>query len=564
MPRLLVWLLIALPVAVFGWLLLTYAVNVPWFDDIETFVGFYAEYLQALTASERLWWLLKPNNEHRVFFGKVVAVAITYLTGELNFRYVILVGGLCLLGTLGILFRVFRWGRGSSSQRLPLALFVPVPFVLLQPQYHLASLWAITSMQHIGATFFVMSSLYLLAHSRSAGRYWGAVGLQTMAALSMSNGLFGWVAGAGILLAQRRFGKFGIWLVISVLVFWFYFRDFSSPQGNESSVSFFLKHPHLIIFGFFTFIGGLFDFFPKLSILPRAVLPTLMGMGMVASTLYLLWQDWKHLLKSKPAGGRRPVGPHSSFLLGAYTYLLVNALAIGFLRPRFGYEVMLISNYMLYPALWVCLLYLHWVSRHPALRHGRSLALGIGMLVWLMAYNLHWPTLHERRQRLLAFAFNQHHTGAGLGGMRGTPLGHYIEQTMQTAVQAGYYHYPAIDSALPDSLLQRPAATFGPLLNVPVSIAEQPDRFQIELLIKPPLVAGQPAYLVLQSATHTYLLTSESPLRLVAAVAGRPVVALKAEALRGMFRPGAYRLGWVTLDGGKKPIVRYTNQLLMV
>lgn len=563
LPRPAVWLLLALPVGAFIGLLYAYAINVPWYDDIETFVGFFAKYKQAQTLSDKLYWLLKPNNEHRVFFGKTVAIAIAALTGELNFRAVMLVGGVCLLGTLTVLFRVFRWQRA-----MPLALFLPIPFILLQPQFHLASLWTITSMQHIGASFFVISSLYALSAARSTGRFWAAVGLQTLAALSMSNGLFGWVAGAGVLLAQQRYGKLGVWLLITVVVFWFYFHDFSSPQGNESSISFFLKHPHLVFFGFFTFVGGLFDFLPTQPILIRSLLPTLAGFGIIGGTAWLVWQQgWHQPDAAGHASG--PILPAQAqqrqryFWLGAYGYLLVNAAAIGFLRPRFGYEVMLISNYMLYPALWVSLLYLHWISEQRASARSRSLAIGLGgaILVWLVSYNLHWPVLHERRQRLLAFAFNQRHNDAGLSGTLGTPLAEYIDKNMRLVTEQGYYHYPPANPALPDSLLTRPAASFAPFLSPTVSITPQPDRYQIELLPTEPLSARDPAFLLLQSDAHTYLITSQTPLRIASFALNRPVVAIKAEALKGTFYPGTYRLGWATLSKGK-PVVRYTEQVV--
>lgn len=552
-----VWCLLAVPLLAFAWLLYAYALNVPWYDDIEAFVGFMASYRQATTASEKLYWLLKPNNEHRIFFAKLTAVATTGLTGELNFRTLILVGGVFLLGTLGLLLRVLRWQRA-----LPLVLFAPVPFLLLQPQYHLTSLWAITSLQHIAVTFFMLCGFWALANWRSTGRFWLAVGLQTGAALSMSTGLFGWIAGAGLLFVQRRWAKLAIWSIVGAAVIAFYFHDFTSPQGNESSVSFFLKHPHLVFFGFFTFIGGLFDFLPTQPILWRSVLPTLAGMMMVSATVYRLGrQNWL-----RPERGAEPALLRQRyFFLGMYGFLLINAAAIGFLRPRFGYEVMLVSNYMLYPPLWVCLLYLHWVCEQRPPAHHRSLTIGLlgGVLVWAVSYNLHWPAVHERRQRLLAYAFDQRNNGAGLAGTLGTPLADYIDKQMRGAVDGGYYHYPAVHAALPDSLLKRPAQSTAPFEARPATVVEQPTQYPIELLPNVPFAARNPTFLLLQSEQHTYLLANQAPLRLISFALNRPVVAAKADALKSILWPGQYRLGWVTVVDGE-PQIRYTGQMLSV
>lgn len=549
--------LIALPVLVFGGLLYAYALNIPWYDDIEAFVAFLPAYDRAPSAGEKLYWLLKPNNEHRIFFGKFVTVAIARLTGELNFRYIILVGGLCLLGILTLFGRVFRWPK------TPWLWFTPVPFVLLHPQFHLASLWAITSMQHIGATFFVMLSLYLLAKPASPGRLGGAVLAQTVASLSMSNGLFGWVAGGVVLLVQRRYGRLAGWVAISALVIWFYFHDFASPQGNETSISFFLKHPHLVFFGFFTFIGALFDFVPNQPILWRSVLPTLAGFGIVGSIAWLAWQQrwWQ-----KPAGQVPADRLHQRyFWLGGYTFLLVNAAVVAFLRPRFGYDLMLISNYMLYPALWICLLYMHWISER-ATRTNRTLAVALsgGVLVWAMSYTLNWPKVHKWHQALQAYGFNQRNAAIGLAGQLNTPLADYVDQHMREVVRLGYYHYPAIHPALPDSTLLRPAASVGPVVPQPATITSLPDRWQIELLPSPALSARNPAFMLLQSDAYTYLLGNQVSVKLASFALNRPVMAVQVEAYKGSFRPGRYRLGWATTDGAATPVIRYTDQFLVV
>lgn len=66
-------------------------------------------------------------------------------------------------------------------------------------------------MQHQVVVMLVFSALYLLAGNTPA-RFGAALGVQVMASLSMSNGLFGWVAGAVVLGLQRQWLRLGAWL----------------------------------------------------------------------------------------------------------------------------------------------------------------------------------------------------------------------------------------------------------------------------------------------------------------------------------------------------------------
>jgi hypothetical protein len=75
--RRLPWLapvLVALPIICYVVLVLTYAVNVPWVDDMDAFLSFILGYSDATTAAEKIDWLLRPNNEHRILTAKLTTV----------------------------------------------------------------------------------------------------------------------------------------------------------------------------------------------------------------------------------------------------------------------------------------------------------------------------------------------------------------------------------------------------------------------------------------------------------------------------------------------------------
>ncbi|QJW88693.1 hypothetical protein HNV11_04525 [Spirosoma taeanense] len=553
--------LLAIPLVGFTAFLLAYAVNVPWMDDIDAFLNFIVGYTDAQTFSDKLSWLLRPNNEHRILIAKLITLGMYNLTGEVNFRGLILLAFVFLLGILYLFYHVFR------SFRLPLLAFAPVGFLLLQPQHYLTSIWAITGLQHQVVVCLTFTAMYLLA-AGGRGRFVGATGLQLLASLSMSNGLFGWVAGAVVLALQRHWRRLGAWLVVGVATIIFYFHDFQSPQGNESSFSFFLKYPYLVFSGFFTFTGALFDFFPDSTIFWRSVLPTLAGLLLIGLLLWMLWRMNEPLLRHPASrldgwdSAAVSMKKRRYFFTGCYAFLMVNAVIVAFLRPRMGYGVMLVSNYMLYPAVLVILLYLNVISEFAARRDVMrwvQLGLTISLIVWGVSYGVRWPKVAYRKQQLLTNAFNQKHNDTGLGATWGTPFAEVAARTMRQTVQRGMYHYPDQAYYTPyESLLTVPGRPTGTeamsISGGGYSYIAETNRADI------PVEAG-PSAVVVQSEQRTYLFVSEAPYTLTNFWLNRTSTPIRAEIVNSMLAPGTYRVGVLTPANSAQPLRFSTQQI---
>ncbi|MVM28717.1 hypothetical protein GO755_01640 [Spirosoma sp. HMF4905] len=562
--RTLASVLIAIPILCFCVLLLIYVVDVPWIDDIDAFLSFIIGYIDAPTLGEKLDWLIRPNNEHRILMGKLITLAMYKLTGIVSYRWLIFAAFAFLLGLLVLFYRIFR------SMKLPLLAFVPVVFLLLQPQYYLTSMWAITAMQHQVVIMMSFVTIYLLA-SDEQNRFGAALGVQVLTSLSMSNGLFGWVAGAVVLALQRQWIRLGIWLLLGVGTIVFYFHDFPDGQGNESSVSFFLKYPYLVFLGFFTFTGGLFDFFSRADILWRSVLPTLAGFVIILTMLGLLWR------MNEPRLGRR-IGAYESsnratralwkrryFFTGCYAFLMVNAVIVAFLRPRFGYEVMLISNYMIYPAVLVILIYLNILSeRQTELTLNRWVGFGllISLVIWSNWYVVQLPKIAYRKHQMLTYAFNQKHNKTGLGPSWGSSFLALAERTMNETIRRGIYAYPEAyytpyESQLVLSQQMKPDTSLH--INVLGGGYSYIAETNYNALPQP----IDKAAIVIQSAQRTYLFPSELPYTFINYYLNRPIRTIQAEIINPTVAPGHYRIGILSPLDGKNPI-RFSRQTVTV
>ncbi|GAB3327372.1 hypothetical protein GCM10027299_27910 [Larkinella ripae] len=562
--------LVAFPLVCFLALVLLFASNIPWMDDLEAFVGFLTQYTAADSFAEKFHGLLAPNNEHRILFAKLTTIFFYKLTGTLNFRWLILVAFGCSLAILLVFYRVFRLFR------LPLLAFLPVTLLFLQPQYRLTSFWAITGLQHLAVVMMILWAVYWLANpGRSAllsTRFLGAIALQLLASFSMSNGLFGWVAGGAVLLTQwrlegpRYLGRLAIWLGVGVVAILFYFHDFANLQGNESSLAFLLKKPHLVFFGFFTFLGGVFDFLPGAPILIRSLLPTMGGMVLV-SLLFGQFKTalWPSLWQTDRKPTEQGLNYRRYFFVGAFGFLLVTATVVAVLRPRFGYDVMLVSNYMLYPALFASLLYLNGLSeiREPERRKRWMLGgIGFGWLIWGIMYFFNLPMLAAQKMARETSAFNQKHNNLGFGAIVGSAYAAASEQWMKTAAQKGFYSYPENSFYAPyeDALLQPVSA---PDASLHLRVEESADEMRV-VTDNWPLPDGiREACIVVKSDRNTYLFPAENRYFPVPYYLRRRLPNLSARVLKTFLHPGRYRVGVLIVSDGAA-IIRFSNQLINI
>ncbi|WP_026308641.1 hypothetical protein [Spirosoma spitsbergense] len=551
--------LVAVPIICYVVLVLTYAVNVPWVDDMDAFFSFILGYSDATTLAEKIDWLLRPNNEHRILTAKLTTVLMQALTGQVNFRWLIFVAFGFLLGTFALFYRVFR------SMNLPLLAFLPVCLIFWQPQYYLTSLWALTGLQHGVAVFLILLAIYLLS-GEGQYRFMGALAVQMLASLSMSNGLFGWVAGALVLVLAQHWKRLTLWVGIGIATIIFYFHDFPNAQGNDSSVAFFLQSPHIVVAAFFTFVGALLDFVPVNDIVRRSIMPTLFGLVLVPAVLWFLWRmNWP--LWSRQRSFDMTQQRRRYFFTGSYAFLFINAFIVAFLRPRFGYEVMLVSNYMIYPALLTSLVYLNGLSElrpQHSLNRWMRIGLVLSFVVWVVSYGLHWPQVAQRRHMLLTFSYNQKHNDIGLGPQWGSAFATMVRRVMRDAVGRNMYHYPDGYFTPYEAALSPSASTLAsidPTLDLRMTGGGYSYIVETGLDALPQPVTN--AAVVVQSAQRTYLFPSESGFRPSAFYLGRPVKTIWAEVINPVLAPGTYKVGILTLPGSIKP-VRFSNRQITI
>ena len=506
MKKILTQIGIILPIFFFILMLFTYAVNVPWMDDTDAFPDFLGRFLEAKNFDEKLWLMFKPNNEHRIVYAKLVNLLHYAITGTLNMRTLTILSNITLLGMLWIFLRVIK------EQKLPTYYFLPIPLLLLHPQYYLTSIWTITGFQYQPVVFFGLLGVYLLSKN-TLWTFLGAAFAAFFDSFTMSNGLFYWIVGMVILALQGRYKMLGIWAIFTVATFKLYFYKFDS-QANEQGFDYFFKNPHESFFGFFTHLGGSLDFQTLSPILVRSIVPTIFGFFLIGISIWwiflkgmALYEDfsigeyWTKLQKKFNAE------PSNYIILGCFLFLVINAVVIAILRPRFGYFVMIVGNYKIYPATMLVVIYLMlltgWLKFNKNVDNFKWILI-VSIVFYVFSYLKFLPEVHERRKDLLTRVFNQQYNQIGLGPIIGSDFDRYVQTALGRLTPKGIYQYP--QSVLKDSEKE----IFGKLpdnQSIKVNILKKNNEvFVVNQDLKMGLGINDGTYLILKSAKKTYLI----------------------------------------------------------
>lgn len=445
----LVPILVFAPVFIWLFTIGKFAVNVPWFDDFDPFADFIRKWVEAPGFQEKLGFLFQPNNEHRMVPAKLLTLLYFLVTGEVNFVFLQICGALFTIGSCWLIYSMFR------RLGLPLLYFLPVPFLLFQFQFHLVFLWSICSLQHQPSVFFMCLCMYLLAKRKLS---WAVIAA-LLGNFSFGNGMFIWPAGAVVLLLRHDWKSLLIWVIAGCAGIFFYLNGMSA-QGNDSGIGYFFKYPYMPIVGLWAFLGGLFDLFSKHNpIGVRTALPILAGMlmtgfvaiwfsGMIFPFLrrYVKWPVKIPALPAYLQNRLESNREFSGFVAGLLAFSLVNGIIVGFLRPRFGFDVLVVSNYKLYPALFMVSAYLALlivIAPSPNLKKIFTPIAVLSIAIWGISLFYQLPDIAERRKYLLVNAYNQEHNAFGLGFKRGSEAANYTDSLVKYLLREGIYDFPA-------------------------------------------------------------------------------------------------------------------------
>ncbi|GAB3941787.1 hypothetical protein GCM10028805_05510 [Spirosoma harenae] len=310
-------IILLIPVIIYYATIYTNAFNFPYEDDLNSALAFISDYaFNGLGAWDKLKLIFSQYNEHRIVFDRLIFLADYGLFGQLNFRHLILIGNLAPL-LIAYLFLKVVFRTLPLQQRL--LYLIPVAYSLFSFQYWELSTWSMAALQNLYVIPFAMFSLYSLCKSNRTAFAWACVAA-VAATYTSGNGLFTFIAGAGILLLLKSYQKLAVWVLIAAVSIGLYFLNYIRPPYHPDIVDSLVNHTGRAIAYFFTLIGSQIGPGRQKLALLFGLFSLLVTLGLVG---YLVYQ--KKLIQHLP-------------LLGWIAFLYLTCLSLMASRSGMGVE----------------------------------------------------------------------------------------------------------------------------------------------------------------------------------------------------------------------------------
>ncbi len=412
--------LTALPIVIFWQTWAVYAVNIPKWDD-HALKTFLLHLEQADSVTERAYQVVRQHNEHRIVLDRVVTWIDFSLFGKLDYRHLMILGNLSLVGLLVVFGTVLR--RSIPSVKTAWLLFLPpVSFFLFNLSHWENMFWGMAALQNFTVVLWALWATYALTFTQN----WPvAIVLAVCATVTSGNGLLIWPIGAGLLFAQALAHRDSDWKrpalnrqLVLPLACWFigaaitiglYFVGYEKPAGNppvRGSVG-------ELLTGWLAFLGSAAEVLPVGSALTNSVV---LGAGLVLIVAVLIGLSARSLLRSSSVAVGSVTRPQTNqltlFVLGSAGFILGTAAIVAWSRVGFGLETLITSRYKLYSLTLLALVYVAVMGRLAG--RGRWLAGATGLVVSAGLAGLSYPAFTDDviwwRQWLLTNQFNWTYT----------------------------------------------------------------------------------------------------------------------------------------------------------
>jgi hypothetical protein len=251
------YIAILIPIFIYFKFVNAYAINMPYRDDYHAILQYLIEYKSLPTFSEKFWKLFALHNEHRIFHSRVLYVAYNSFIGEINFRTIVIIGNLQLLGCFLFLVALIK---KIDPQYWYISSFI-LSLCIFDISSYENIMFAMGSMQNFGVFLFFTAAIFFY-QKQSKLSLFTAVVFQFLCAYASGNGI---VAGfLLVLLNILNFNKLKL-TVSSIAAIAFtipYFINYNAPKleavadAPENTISNMLTYFLHMVGGHYSYDSG--------------------------------------------------------------------------------------------------------------------------------------------------------------------------------------------------------------------------------------------------------------------------------------------------------------------
>ncbi|RRB07061.1 hypothetical protein [Larkinella rosea] len=393
-----------------------YSVDFPFQDD-NSLLQVIFELKKGLGWKHNLHTFFRTENDHRIFVPRLIGYLDYILTGHLNFKSYILLAAINLIAVCGFVFGLFR------RLKLPFYYFLPIPFLIFQPQYHEVSIWALTGLQHITLLILLCGCLILLKKP-SWGRVSIAVVLALLATFTHGNGIVVFATGGFLLLVEKHYKVLIPWIVSAIVAFGLYIADYTPGSGVESSINW----PNLPA-SFVARIGANISVWQSDSAAASIIWGALICVLIIPSLFIFIYQSFNV---------RKNNSTFKNELFSFFCFILLTTFLITIFRA--SSTIVLENRFKIYAAFSSVFFYMFLINGFSALR--KSLLIffsGFALLFYISSYFGYTPEVANKNSRLVADTYNWRKHQTELCNTSSIESSLYF---LQPAWQQGYWQVP--------------------------------------------------------------------------------------------------------------------------
>jgi len=329
--------------------------------------------------------LFRSFNDHIAAIPRFIALVEYTLTGNLNFRFYIVLVSINTTYIFYFLYRQFK------KLNLPGYYFLPAPFLFFHPLYHEVSGWALNGMQHTFLTAFTVTAI-ILAGKRTNLAFAGAILCCFLATFTHGNGILSYPALVFYFIGVKDFKKVGLAILAMFGSLAIYLIGYESGQAMN------LPKSALVFFtSLFGFIGSTMSLWKS-----PELWSALTGIVIVAFIIFVTFKTAK-LYFTKPL---ERIKPGTLELLSLFVFIFVTSLVIAIFRSWSGTTI--VSRFQLYACLSIVIFYILLLSYVPYFRRKLVLycVVCFSAFYWLYSYYENTRFVANKKTAYVADVYN--------------------------------------------------------------------------------------------------------------------------------------------------------------
>lgn len=380
-----------------------FAVNIPQGDDFELVLHFLTKY-RAETGGilKKLSLITDQFVEHRLFYTRFIVLLQYWLSGNISFYSIILIGNLSLVGIFIICWQQLRF------LKYPIYFLLPVSLLLFQPCYSYDGvLWPAATLAYNSVSFFAVLTIHWISTQR-AFHYRLAFLSAAFCTYTFGNGFLILGVVAFLLAFQKRWKELAFWAAFSVLILLFYFAGYETLANRNKPFDNLIHHLGFVGINLLVFLGGALNWsevWPKH--LSGADLPSIIAGAIILVVFGQLIVSFIKSSASKTAtGSEASTGRLRCFLTGSLSFFVLTGFLLCVSRVDKDTILMHINRYRVHSVVALVLSYLYFIPFLQRKTVYNALLTGSVLGFWALSFFHFYTVFGEYKRTYLAAQHN--------------------------------------------------------------------------------------------------------------------------------------------------------------